>query len=543
MARGPQVRRGGITFQNPAAFWLGAAALTAGVILHLPMYVDAREMGYRLTGTAVDAPMMAGMALTVVGLAAAVYGVLPGLAALRAPAARLRVRALDDAKLSPTHVGLVLVMAAAVTIDVMKPVTLSFVVPGMTNEYGLESTLNPKGSVPVALLPLAGITGTVIGSFIWGWLGDRAGRRAPILLAALLFIATSICGSMPHYHWNFFMCFVMGLGVGGMLPITFALMAEVIPARHRGLLMVLIGGDVAGAYIITSWLSAELTPTYGWRILWLLGLPTGLLLLLLNRWIPESPRYLIQCGRAAEARAVMSRFGATVVEEAHSELEVEDRLRSGWSQLLVRPFRGLTLVVGLFGLGVGLVTFGFQLWIPSNLQRLGFDEVTSATILRDSALLGFPTTFVVAWLYGLWSSKKTMILLGLVTAASLARFVILGDRVADDRTQLYVLLILPITGISSILAVLVAYASEAFPTPIRSRGSGLAAGASKLGGVAIIALVAAGTAPPSIAGTALIGAIPIGVGAVAMAVVGVETRRRLLEDITAEELASGRLGK
>ena len=113
---------------------------------------------------------------------------------------------------------------------------------------------------------------------------------------------------------------------------------------------------------------------------------------------------------------------------------------------------------------------------------------------------------------------------------------LLGDRVADNRTRLDLLLILPITGISSILAVLVAYASETFPTRIRSRGTGLAAGASKIGGVAVIALVVAGAAPPSIATTAMIGAVPLVLGAIAMALFGVETRRRRLEDITAEEL-------
>jgi putative MFS transporter len=406
----------------------------------------------------------------------------------------------------------------------------------MAREYGLQSALNPSGSVPVAYLPLFGIVGTVLGSFLWGWLGDRIGRRASILLAGVLFIATAVCGSMPDYRWNFFMCFLMGLGVGGMLPITFALLAETVPSRHRGWLMVLVGGDVAGAYIITSWLSAELTPTYGWRMLWLLGLPTGLVLIVLNRWIPESPRFLIQNGREAEARAVMERYGAGVTEAGESELGVEDNVQGGWKQLVAGPFLGLSGVVALLGLGVGLVTFGFQLWIPSNLQRLGFDEVTSSTILRDSALIGFPATFLIALLYGFWSSKKTMIVLSLVTAASLLGFVILGDRVADDRTRLDLLLILPITGISSILAVLVAYASETFPTRVRSRGTGLAAGASKMGGVAIIALVVAGATPPSIATTALIGALPLVLGALAMAVFGVATRRRRLEDITAEEL-------
>ena len=92
---------------------------------------------------------------------------------------------------------------------------------------------------------------------------DRIGRRPSILLAAVTFIGTSICGAMPDYRWNFVMCFIMGLGVGGMLPIVFALLAEVIPARHRGWLTVLIGGDVAGAYIADElgWRRRSVRPT------------------------------------------------------------------------------------------------------------------------------------------------------------------------------------------------------------------------------------------------------------------------------------------
>ncbi|MGH9151962.1 MAG: MFS transporter [Acidimicrobiales bacterium] len=528
---------GGISYAHPTAFWAGIAAVTVGVLLHLPMYLDAGEMGYHLAGMDVDAPMAAGMALILVGLGFTAKGLFPPrTAATGERAASIRVRALDEAAIRPAHVGLLLVMAAAVTIDVMKPTTLAFVVPGMTTEYGLKSALNPGGEVPAALLPLFGITGTVIGSFIWGWLGDRIGRRASILLAGVLFIATAVCGSMPSYALNLVMCFVMGLGVGGMLPITFALMSETIPARHRGWVMVLIGGDVAGAYAITSWLSEILVPDYGWRILWLLGLPTGLLLLLLNRWIPESPRFLLAHGRDDEAEAVMRRYGATVVRDDTSELAVEGRVADRFGSLLRPPFVGLSAVVVMLGLGVGLVTFGFQLWIPSNLQKVGYSEVTANRILRDSALIGFPLNFVVAWLYGVWSSKKTIVLLGLLTSAALVGFVVLGDDVADNRTVLQALLVLPIWGISSIVAVLFAYSSEVFPTRVRSRGTGLAAGASKAGGVVLIALVAAAVAPPSIAVTALLGAVPMALAVVAMALFGVETRRRRLEEITAEEL-------
>ncbi|MBW3653462.1 MAG: MFS transporter [Actinomycetota bacterium] len=516
--------------------WAGIVAVTVGVLLHLPMYLAAADDGYRLAGMDVDAPMLTGMVLIFAGLGLTAYGLFPrvGLAGRRG-VARVSVRPLDDAPINAAHVGLLLVMAAAVTIDVMKPTTLAFVIPGFAGEYGLRSQANPAGHPAAALLPLAGIAGTVIGSLSWGWLGDRIGRRASILLAGVLFAATAICGSMPSYQLNLVMCFVMGLGVGGMLPIVFTLIAETIPSRHRGWLMVLIGGDVAGAYILTSWLSATLVPEYSWRILWLIGLPTGLLLIVLNRWIPESPRFLLAHGRTEEARAVMARYGADLVPDENTDLAVEELVRSRFAQLFQRPLRRPTAVVVLLGLGIGLVSFGFQLWIPTNLRGLGYADVTADRILRDSALIGFPLNFVVAALYGLWSAKKTIVLLAGLTAASLFAFAVAGDAVADDRTLLNALLVVPIWGISSMVAVLAAYSSEVYPTRVRSRGSGLAAAASKAGGVVIIAIVVAAVAPPTITGTALIGAIPMALAALAAAAFGIETRKRRLEQITAQE--------
>jgi MFS transporter, putative metabolite:H+ symporter len=525
-------------FGNGAVFWAGAIAVTIGVILHLPMYVQAGDMGYRLAGMPVDAPMIAGMILIVAGLAATVWGLTPRQhPSVRPSAMHIRVRALDEVPIRGAHVALMLVMAAAVTIDVMKPATLSFVLPGMTHEYGLKSPLHPAGHIPAALLPLAGITGTVLGSFLWGWMGDRLGRRPSILIAAMTFIATSICGSMPSFALNMVMCFVMGLGVGGMLPIMFTIMAETIPARHRGWLLVLIGGDVAGAYIITSWLAAALVPTMSWRILWLIGLPTGVLLILLNRWIPESPRFLLALGRADEAAAIMKRYGAAVVSEPEPGMSREPLVSGGMVSFFRPPFLGVTAVVVLLGLGIGLVSFGFQLWIPSNLQKLGLGEAEANRLLRNSALIGFPLNFLVAWLYGFWSSKRTLILLAGLTALSLFGFVAAGDSIATNRDLLRALLIMPIWGISSVVAVLSAYSAEVFPTALRSRGSGMAAGFSKAGGVVIIALVVVAVAPPSIAATALIGAVPLALAALAVALFGTETRKRRLEEITAEQVS------
>ena len=295
-----------IAFAHRRAFWFGIVAVSIGVVLHLPMYIGAADMGYQLAGMPMDPSMKAGMALIVVGIVLSAYGVVPrGARADPDRVAGLRVAALDEAPIQRAHLALLAVMAVAVTIDVMKPTTLAFVVPGMAQEYGLKSPLNPQGQVPVALFPLCALVGMVLGSAGWGWLGDRI--EAGVDPARWRHVHRHIrvrrdaCVRLEPAH-----VLSHGRGGRGMLPIAFALLAETIPARHRSWLMVLIGGDVAGAYIVTSLLASMLEPRFGWRVLWLIGLPTGVLLILLNRWIPESPRFLLAAGRVDEAEAVMA---------------------------------------------------------------------------------------------------------------------------------------------------------------------------------------------------------------------------------------------
>lgn len=521
---------GGIRFAHPLAFWAGFLLCVAGVALHFPMYLMSADMGYHMAGMPMDLPMMIGMVLIVAGLGLTAYGLVPRGFLSTTPAAEVKVKALDDARMRPAHIGLIIVMSVAIVIDAMKPITLGFVAPGMGKEYGLKSALNPAGDLPVALLPLAGLTGTVLGSLLWGWMGDRIGRKPSILFAGVVFIATAICGAMPDFGWNLAMCFVMGLGAGGMLPIAFSLLAETIPGRHRGWVMVLIGGNLAVAYLVASWLSASLAPTYSWRVLWLVGLPTGVFLILLNRWIPESPRFLLAHGRTAEAQEIMVRYGATVVSSGFSSGEaverVEDSQAGGFSRLFRAPYTGLTVAVVILGLSIGLVTYGFQLWIPSNLRKMGLDQVTADRALRDSTLLGLPLIFVSAAMYGLWSAKKTIITLTALVGVALAVLAFAGEALAKDGAWLYVVLAGPIVGTATIAAVLAAYSSEIYPTRVRSRGSGLSAGVGKFGGVAVTVVLVAGAAAPSIGTTALLGAIPLVLAVLAVAFFGIETTPR-----------------
>src|SRR5436309_776729 len=121
MAARPNGReRGGITFHHPGAFWFGAGAVTGGVLLMLPMYISARDLScpgaakYCLAGKDVNTAMLVGMVLTIVGIVSTAYGLFPRLSEVsHGYVSRIRVRALDDAKIRGTHVALLLVLAAA----------------------------------------------------------------------------------------------------------------------------------------------------------------------------------------------------------------------------------------------------------------------------------------------------------------------------------------------------------------------------------------------------------------------------------------------
>jgi len=111
----------GITFHHPVAFWFGVMAVTTGVILHLPMYLMGKGMGYKLVGMPMDMPMMIGMAAIIAGLASSLYGLYPETTAMNAEmTSTVRVSALDDASLNATHAGLLLAMAIAVMIDIIR---------------------------------------------------------------------------------------------------------------------------------------------------------------------------------------------------------------------------------------------------------------------------------------------------------------------------------------------------------------------------------------------------------------------------------------
>lgn len=522
-----------LAFHHPLAFWLGTALITVGVLAHLPMLMMAAPMHYRLAGMPMDHAMLVGMALVPLGVLLAAYGLMPRLEQMRrtvhAANSPLPFHVADNAPLNREHWKLVGVLAIALAVDVMKPATIGFVMPGLSAEYGL-------GASVTALLALSALSGTAVGSVVWGRLGDLFGRRASILLSALMFMGTSICGAMPAFGWNLLMCFMMGAAAGGMLPITFTLMAETIPTRHRGWLLVALGGiGTSAGYLLASGAATLIEPDFSWRALWLLNLPTGALIVLLNRYIPESPRFLALAGLQDQARAVLQRFcGAAPAVANTGDIGLIDDSSSGdrigMRQLLRGRHAAISWGLMVCAVAWGLVNFGFLLWLPENLVKLGIDAHECAALLAGSAILALPGIVLVVGLYQRWSSIRTLVLFIGLTALSLVCFLVIDAVQLRSSTFTIAGTVALLLSVSGVIATLIPYAAEIYPAHLRSTGAGLIAGGSKFGGILGALLGVCGLFEHFMLSALLI-TVPMALAGWMLARHGIETRGHGLEAI------------
>jgi putative MFS transporter len=502
------------------AFVLGVLLVTAGVLLHLPMFLMGRMTHYRLYGMPMGNDMVAGMGAIVLGVVIAAYGLLPrNIGRQLAASHDIVVTPPEDAPLSRAHWTLMSVLIIALIIDIMKPASLGFTIPGMVSEYQVTKAT-------ASLVPFFALVGTVVGSIVWGIIADIYGRKASILLSSVMFVGTSICGAMPSLAWNIGMCFMMGAAAGGMLPVTYALLAEMMPSRHRGWALVLVGGlGAVGGYFAASGFSALLQPEFGWRILWLLNLPTGLSLVILGGLIPESAKFLLARGRREEARAVMARFGSKARQtRAAEQIAME---RGPGVALTGRAFFGKLFALSLAAICYGLINFGLLLWLPTDLVARGYSMALSSRLLAESALIAFPTIFIVAWLYSRWSTKWSVVGSVAVTIGGLAGVLWLEFTGSGSPVLPVALLIV---GTNALIAMLLPYAAESFPLRIRGRTTGTVAACTKAGGMfaqllAILALV------PALDAVSLIIIVPTIGALVLLAWFGKETRGRDLRDL------------
>ncbi len=171
------------------------------------------------------------------------------------------------------------------------------------------------------------LIGAVSGALFFGWLTDRLGRKKLFSVTVLVYLlATIACG----LSWNFasFAVFrlLTGAGIGGEYAAVNATIQELIPARRRGFTDLVVNGSfwigaaigAAGALVV---LDPRLVPTeIGWRAAFIIGGVLGFIVLLLRRFLPESPRWLMTHGDPDGAEAVVRGIEERVERESGTRL-------------------------------------------------------------------------------------------------------------------------------------------------------------------------------------------------------------------------------
>jgi MFS family permease len=188
----------------------------------------------------------------------------------------------------------------------------------------------------VGLLGSAYLSGAVGGAVLFGYLTDRFGRRRLFFVTLGLYLTATAATAGAWDFWSFALFrFLTGAGIGGEYTAINSAIQELVPARLRGRLDLAINGSfwvgaalgAGGAIVFLQ--PGRLPPDLGWRAVFGIGALLGIFILLLRRFIPESPRWLILHARLGEAEAVIAGIEEQVRALTHSNAlpPAEGRIR------------------------------------------------------------------------------------------------------------------------------------------------------------------------------------------------------------------------
>ncbi len=165
----------------------------------------------------------------------------------------------------------------------------------------------------IGIASSAYLAGAVFGAIFFGWLTDRMGRKKLFFITLSVYLVATAATAGTWNIATFALCrFVTGAGIGGEYAAINSTIQELIPARVRGWTDLVINGSfwigaaigAVGSLVLLD--PAVIDPEVGWRLAFLIGAALALVIFFMRLWIPESPRWLMTHGRAAEAERVMA---------------------------------------------------------------------------------------------------------------------------------------------------------------------------------------------------------------------------------------------
>ncbi|MER6789319.1 MFS transporter [Streptomyces sp. NPDC000658] len=313
---------------------------------------------------------------------------------------------------------------------------------------GLPITSGQVTGIAAALY----VAGACIGALFWGRLTDKWGRKKLFMITLAVYLAATALTAVSFDTWWFLLFrFLTGFGIGGEYAAINSAIDELIPAQYRGRVDLIINGSfwlgaVAGSLLSIVALNTDIfAADVGWRLTFALGAVLALVILLVRRHVPESPRWLLIHGRDHEAEEIVTSIERQIEEDkgerlprAEGELTIHQRrsvsfveiARTVFSEYRRRAILGFSLFIGqaflynaiTFGFGAILTKFfdvpsgntGYYFAViaignfcgPLLLGKL-FDTVGRRVMISSTYLLSGVLLFGTAWLFDQGSLNAT----------------------------------------------------------------------------------------------------------------------------------------
>lgn len=468
--------------------------------------------------------------------------------AAQRPAGASLVELIDSSRLTPRFWNATVVVMLAAMLEFFDFFLVGFVLAIVVKPWHLTF-----GESSIVLFS-AGI-GAIAGSFLWGWLADRFGRKPAILLGIVVFAGGTGLQALTPEGWWWLLAILrllVGAGVGGLASVWTPLIIEFTPTRHRTVLGGLSAACIPLGTLLGSLLAATLTGVIGWRGLFAVGAIPGLLAIWAYFALPESPRWLIVRGRPEQARTEVSRiFGHTPAEVAGAVAELPSRGhdRVSYAALARYPKSFWFTVIAWFGLTT--MIYGVTLWGPTLLTlMLRITPAHAAFLFIFVTIGGFGGRLLFSFLPRYIGRRGCGMLMGLGAGVFYVLTAVFHDALLGGVSLFWLGLIAAEVFSDGGFSNLAPYTPEAFPAPLRGHAMGLAEvvnGMGKIVGPIGLGLIAG--ASNVVNPEATVGAITPGflyIAAFGFVVfltflfINVETRGRSLEALETDLLAQER---
>ncbi|WP_432564068.1 MFS transporter [Kineococcus sp. SYSU DK003] len=380
---------------------------------------------------------------------------------------------LDALPFTGRHRRLLLGSGVGWALDALDVGLVAYVLVALREQWGLSATEQ-------SWIASIGFAGMAVGATLGGLLADRIGRRQVFALTLLLYgLATGAAALSWSLAALLVFRFLVGLGLGAELPVASTLVSEFAPRRIRGRVVVVLEAFWAVGWTLAALVGYLLVPTSddGWRWALAIGALPAVYAVVVRWGLPESVRFLLSKGRTEEATRVVAQFEASAGISSSGELVPDPRpvgVRGIWDAGLRRRTTGLWLVWFF----VNFSYYGAFTWIPSLLVSDGFTLVRSLEFTLLITLAQLPGYAVAAVLVETWGRRRTLsvFLVGSALAA------LAYSAAGSEGTILAAGMALSFFNLGA-WGALYAVTPEVYPTAVRGRGAGAAAGFGRIASI------------------------------------------------------------